>query len=110
MYDLAKNRVYTIFSGVEKNFNENALQRADGTQLPATWAGNYKLWISQYLDEIAEPVWSWASSTLAASEDQTNNHNAIESATKQARSKKMDGIKSHPHFTESYFKADFGLT
>ncbi|KAG6985324.1 hypothetical protein G7Y79_00110g101650 [Physcia stellaris] len=78
--------------------------------MPANWALNYKTWMENYLNDISGPVWTWANTTCATRQRELRSNTTIRSAADQEELNQLSYISGHANFTQSFFKADFGLT
>ncbi|KAL9104827.1 MAG: hypothetical protein Q9163_000275 [Psora crenata] len=110
MYDVTKNRIDQAFSGVDDLIMMNCLKRSNGTPIPATWAEDYKNWMTQYLADIGRPAWTWASTTRDELETEILADKTTLAETKDAQLKQLADIKLHPGFSNTAFVCDFGLT
>ena len=110
MFDVTNNRMYQAYAGVDYLITTNTLKKADGSPLPATWASDYKTWMTQYLADIATPAWTWASTTRDDLETQLNADTTMDPTVKAAQLKLLANIKTAPGFSQSSFTCDFGLT
>ncbi|KAL9628096.1 MAG: hypothetical protein Q9164_007394 [Protoblastenia rupestris] len=110
MYDVTNDRIYQAYAGLDDFITTNALQRADGTQLPATWAADYKDWMNGWLVEIAEPAWEWASTTHADLTTSLSADTTLDATAKAAQLKQLADIDSDARFSRANFVCDFGLS
>ena len=110
MYDITNNRVYQAYQDIDRQITTNKIQASNGSLLPTTWASNYKAWMNQHLEDIVAPAWTWASTTRDDLGAEITQDTKIEPATKQSQLQQLEDIKNHPGFSQSSFKADFGLT
>ena len=99
-FDVTNDRVYAALQMIDHTITVNGLTRGNaGGPIPATWAQDYKNWMTKYLQDIVTPVWQWCDRTAMSIKPRLNN---------QQQKDTLETLKRY--LVQADFSIDFALS